>query len=51
MKKVEPKVESDIEKGASMYSNPCNIENNVPNLMVIVNLVFDLLKFFFNISW
>lgn len=51
IKKVEPKVESDIENGASMYSNPCSTENSIPNIIVIINLIFDLLKFFFNISW
>jgi len=51
IKNVEPKVESAIENGASIYSNPCNIENKIPNLIVIISLIFDLLKFFFNISW
>jgi len=46
IKKVEPKVESDIENGASMYSNPCSTENSIPNIIVIINLIFDLLKFF-----
>jgi len=44
-------VESAIENGASIYSKPCNIENKIPNLIVIISLIFDLLKFFFNISW
>jgi len=51
MKNVEPNAESDIEKGASMYSKPCSIENRIPNVIVIINLSFDLLKFFFSISW
>jgi len=46
-KKVDPKVESDMENGASIYSNPCSIENNIPSIIVIINLFFDLLKFFF----
>jgi len=48
---VEPKAESAIEKGASIYSNPCSIENKIPSVIVICNLVFDLLKFFLSISW
>jgi len=34
MKNVEPNTESDIEKVASMYSNPCNIENKIPKEIV-----------------
>jgi len=51
IKNVAPKAESAIEKGASMYSNPCSIENNIPKKIVSFSLSFDLLKFFFNISW
>jgi len=51
MKKVDPKAESDIEKGASIYSNPCSIENSIPNVIVNIKLIFDLLKFLFSISW
>jgi len=47
MKKVDPNVESEIENGASIYSNPCNIENIIPNVIVVIRLIFDLLKFFF----
>jgi len=46
MKKVDPKTESDIENGASMYSNPWSIEKSTPNVIVIISLIFDLLKFF-----
>jgi len=51
MKNVDPKAESDIEKGASIYSNPCNIEKTIPSVIVIISLIFDFLKFLFNISW
>jgi len=44
-------VESDIEKGASMYSKPCSIENSIPKIIVSINLIFDLLKFLLSISW
>jgi len=46
IKNVDPKVESDIEKGASMYSNPCSNENNMPNVIVIISLILALFKFF-----
>jgi len=51
MKKILPKEESDIQKGASMYSKPCNIVNITPKPIVIIREITDLKKFFFNISW
>ena len=50
MKKVEPNVESDMENGASLYSNACNSENTMPNVIVIMRLALALLKFLFSIS-
>ncbi len=35
IKNVEPKTESAKEKGASMYSNPCKIENKAPKVTVM----------------
>jgi len=34
IKKVDPNTESDKEKDASIYSNPCNIENITPKEIV-----------------
>jgi len=51
IKNVEPKVESAMEKGASIYSKPCSIENTIPSVTVMISLVFDLLKFLLSISW
>jgi hypothetical protein len=51
IKNVDPNVESAIQKGASMYSNPWNIVNTNPKPIVAVREIFALLKFFFNISW
>ena len=51
IKNVEPKEESAIQKGASMYSKPWKKVNTIPNKMVNFKAIFALLKFFFNISW
>jgi len=34
IKNVDPYTESDIENGASTYSNPWSIENSTPNKIV-----------------
>lgn len=51
IKKILPKEESDIQKGASMYSNPCSIVKIIPRVIVIIKEITDLEKFFFSISW
>jgi len=51
IKKILPKEESDMQNGASIYSNPCNIVKTTPKVIVIIREVVDLEKFFFNISW
>jgi hypothetical protein len=51
MKNVEPKEESAIQKGASLYSNPWKKEKITPNVIVKVKANFALLKFLFSISW
>jgi len=43
IKKVEPKEESVIEKGASIYSNICNTEKTTPIKTVKNNDVFTFL--------
>jgi len=47
IKKEDPKEESVIEKGASIYSNICKVENNTPINTVMNKEIFALLKFFF----
>jgi len=47
IKNVDPKAESDIENGASIYSNLCSNENTIPSAIVIISLALDLFKFFF----
>ena len=37
MKKVDPKDESRIEKGASIYSNACRDVNSSPRVTVILS--------------
>jgi hypothetical protein len=51
IKNVEPKDESDIEKGASMYSNPWKPVKIIPKNTVKNKDIFDLIKLLFNISW
>jgi hypothetical protein len=51
MKKVEPKEESAIQKGASTYSNAWKIVNTVPIMMVAIKEILAFLKFFLIISW
>jgi hypothetical protein len=50
IKKILPNEESDIQKGASIYSKPCNVVKIAPNVIVIIREITDLEKFFFNIS-
>jgi len=50
MKNVEPKEESDIENGASLYSKPWNIEKIIPSIIVVAREVLAFLKFPFSIS-
>ena len=51
IKKVEPKAESDMQKGASIYSNAWNIVKIVPKIIVNVKALFAFLKFILIISW
>jgi len=51
IKKTLPKEESDMQKGASRYSNPCSIVKIAPKVIVIISGSVDLEKSFFNISW
>jgi len=51
IKNVEPKEESDIQNGASIYSNPCKKEKITPRQIVKIKAILDLLKLFFSISW
>ena len=51
IKNLEPKVVSEILKGASQYSNPCKIEKATPKMIVIVKACVLGLNCFFNISW
>lgn len=51
MKNVDPNVESAIQKGASMYSKAWNVVKIAPRVIVKIRAIFDLLKFFFSISW
>jgi len=51
MKNVEPKDESAIANGASLYSNPWNKEKMTPRVIVKVRANLALLKFLFSISW
>jgi len=51
MKNVEPKAESEILNVASLYSNPCSIENNPPSRIVIASDFFLSVMFFIRIEW
>lgn len=51
IKNVVPYAESEMEKGASMYSKACRAENRAPNDTVMVRANMDFLKFLFSISW
>ena len=51
MKNVDPKDESAIENGASLYSNPWNREKTPPREIVRIKANLALLKFLFSISW
>lgn len=43
-KKVDPKDESEIEKGDWVYSKPCSVENRIPREIVISMAIFVILK-------
>lgn len=51
IKKILPNEESDIQNGASTYSNPCNAVKITPKVIVMAKEITDLENFFFNISW
>jgi len=51
IKNVDPKDESAIENGASLYSNPWNNEKIAPKVIVRISAILALLKFLFSISW
>jgi hypothetical protein len=48
---VDPKQESAIQNGASMYSNAWNEVKMVPSITVIIKDKRDFSRFLFNISW
>ena len=41
MKNLDPNLESDMENGASMYSNPWNKEKTIPRIIVNIKESFD----------
>ncbi len=51
IKKVDPKAESAMQNGASLYSNPWNSVNTIPSRMVNISEFLALLKFLLSISW
>ena len=51
IKNADPKEESAIQKGASIYSRPWKNVKIIPKLTVIFRAVFAFSKFFFIISW
>jgi len=51
MKNVLPYDESDMENGASVYSNPWNNENTTPNKMVAERDFLEVEKFPLIIEW
>jgi len=51
IKKVEPKEESDMQKGASKYSKPWNKVKIKPSIIVKNKAISDLKKSPFSISW
>jgi len=51
IKNVDPKVESAMQNGASMYSNPWNTVKIKPKLIVAISESLALLKLFLSISW
>jgi hypothetical protein len=51
IKKVEPKDESDMQNGASWYSNAWKAVKTAPSVIVVIREVLAFLKFPFNISW
>jgi len=48
---VDPKTESAKVKGASMYSNPCKIENKTPKVTVKYKETNLLCLLLFRIEW
>jgi hypothetical protein len=51
MKNVVPKTESEMENGASIYSNPCREVNKIPKVTVSSRDAFEFFRFPFIISW
>ena len=51
IKKLDPKEESAIQKGASAYSKNWNMENTTPRKIVRYKAKLDFFKLLFNISW
>lgn len=51
IKKVDPKEESDMQKGASKYSKPWNKVKIKPNITVSKRDIWDFEKLPFSISW
>jgi hypothetical protein len=51
MKNVDPKAESAIQNGASMYSNPWNSVNTPPSRMVRARALVALAFILFIIAW
>jgi len=51
MKNTDPKVESDMQNGASMYSTPWNKEKTMPRKIVVSKEYILLLSFFLKIWW
>ncbi len=51
MKNVDPKTESAIQNGASIYSNPCSVVKMAPNATVNIRDTLDLVMLPFSISW
>ena len=50
MKKVDPKQESAMQNGASMYSNAWNEVNTAPSITVKIKDRRDFSRFLFSIS-
>ena len=51
MKKVDPKQESAMQNGASMYSNAWNEVKTAPSITVKIKDRRDFSRFLFSISW
>lgn len=51
MKNVDPYTESAMQKGASLYSNPCSRVNRAPSVMVMARAQVALAFFLSIIAW